>query len=656
MCLGLGILVALLVAGCSVSKSASAPTIPPNLLPPQIRSCSAQSPSELPDVIATAPAVKSISEGEEFYTLERAGAVEVSVAFSQAVFTECSENVVVVESTESNTLAVAARLAIHENASLLVNVKTTSTTQQPAPSLHPSVRAEINRLEPLAVTVIGSFETAQEILLISQGGGAELEGDAEGDSSEATDGDASGDTDSDSNSGSNSDSNRNNNRDTNQDAAQPPSVMLIPLSDTTLFADVFQTTVATTVAELMEVSSELPLPRSAGAATAAHVVKAVSTGAALAPPSAITISSVTPDTLGDPASDPAEILADVANGDQNSNNTIWLVPSDQVTVSLLALPAATAAGADLLYVHPDDIRLSHPATATTLRNTNRTHLQVGKMPSDSEWQLETVINAQQLPNGGFVLFPHRRIVAMYGHTNTRALGVLGEQGHEEGVERARSIAEGYDADGVPVVTAFEIITTIASSEPQPDGSYSAKTPIAELRPWIEQAEAAGMYVILDLQPGRTDFLTQAKEYEELLKLPHVGLALDPEWRLEPNQVHLRQVGSVDAAEVNQVVEWLANLVRENLLPQKLLVVHQFSLHMITNRSEIQTPPELAVMIHMDGQGEKNLKYGTYGHITAGALENGWWWGWKNFYDEDFPTLTAEETLSVSPVPYLVSYQ
>ena len=40
-----------------------------------------------------------------------------------------------------------------------------------------------------------------------------------------------------------------------------------------------------------------------------------------------------------------------------------------------------------------------------------------------------------------------------------------------------------------------------------------------------------MYVVLDLQPGRTDFLTQAKRYEPLLALPHVGLALDPEWRL-----------------------------------------------------------------------------------------------------------------------------
>ena len=278
------------------------------------------------------------------------------------------------------------------------------------------------------------------------------------------------------------------------------------------------------------------------------------------------------------------------------------------------------------------------------------------MPDDLDWQLAVLSNGQQLPGGGYVLFPSRRIVAMYGHTNTNALGVLGEQGAAEGVERAREIAQGYDADEIPVIEAFEIITTLASNAPGSDGNYSLRTSIADLRHWVDIAEHAGMYVILDLQPGRANFLSQAKEYEELLLKPHVGLALDPEWRLKPNEFHLRQIGSVDASEVNQVVDWLAQLVRNNNLPQKLLMVHQFSHQMITNRSEIRTSPELAVMIHMDGQGRSDLKFNTYAELTRNALDNGWWWGWKNFYDEDFPTLTPAQTLTARPVPYVVSYQ
>ena len=92
-----------------------------------------------------------------------------------------------------------------------------------------------------------------------------------------------------------------------------------------------------------------------------------------------------------------------------------------------------------------------------------------------------------------------------------------------------------------VVPAFEIIATVADSRAGDDGNYSNESPLDDLRPWIEAAGEAGLYVLLDLQPGRTDFLTQARLYEEFLRLPYVGLALDPEWRLGPDQFHLRAV-------------------------------------------------------------------------------------------------------------------
>ena len=212
--------------------------------------------------------------------------------------------------------------------------------------------------------------------------------------------------------------------------------------------------------------------------------------------------------------------------------------------------------------------------------------------------------------------PDRRMVAVYGHPSTAGLGVLGEQGPEDTVKRLQSIAAGYGADGLEVLPTFEIIATVASASAGADGDYSSVTDHEVIRPWIEVAAANGVYVVLDLQPGRSDFLSQAKHYEEFLRLPHVGLALDPEWRLKPNEVHLRQVGTVDAAEINQVVDWLAGIVREESLPQKLLIVHQFRFSMITNRELIETPPELAVMIHMDGQGSLSAKYNTWNTLTG----------------------------------------
>ena len=155
-------------------------------------------------------------------------------------------------------------------------------------------------------------------------------------------------------------------------------------------------------------------------------------------------------------------------------------------------------------------------------------------------------------------------------------------------------------------------------------------------------------MVLDIQPGRADFLTQAKIYEEFLRLPHVGLALDPEWRLKPGQFHLRQIGTVDAAEINRVVEWLAGIVREEALPQKLLILHQFRFSMITNRHLVETPPELAVLIHMDGQGPLGTKYNSWNALTNQLDADRFYWGWKNFYDEDSPTARPDQVLKLTP--------
>ena len=44
----------------------------------------------------------------------------------------------------------------------------------------------------------------------------------------------------------------------------------------------------------------------------------------------------------------------------------------------------------------------------------------------------------------------------------------------------------------------------------------------------------------------------------------------------PGGVPGEQIGSVDASMVNKVTAYLSKLIRENDLPQKLVVVHQFT--------------------------------------------------------------------------------
>ncbi|WP_290499874.1 hypothetical protein [Kocuria sp. UBA5001] len=264
---------------------------------------------------------------------------------------------------------------------------------------------------------------------------------------------------------------------------------------------------------------------------------------------------------------------------------------------------------------------------------------------------------EELIGGGTQLFPDRRFVALYGHPGTPGLGALGEQGPEESVTRVKELAKSYEPySEEKVIPAFEIIATTASSEPGPDGNYSTESTVDQLKPYVEAAERNDVYVVLDLQPGQADFLTQATQYEELLKHPNVGLALDPEWRLAPGQLPLQQIGSVDAAEINKTSDWLATLTRDNRLPQKTMLLHQFSMSMIENREAINTQhPELAFVLHADGHGTPDLKTGTWNALQEG-LPKGIRMAWKNFYDEDTPMYTPQQTFGVTPKPWFVSYQ
>ncbi|MGP5072940.1 hypothetical protein ACTXI0_11085 [Arthrobacter rhombi] len=270
---------------------------------------------------------------------------------------------------------------------------------------------------------------------------------------------------------------------------------------------------------------------------------------------------------------------------------------------------------------------------------------------------KTAAGGQELPGGGQVVFPARRMIALYGSPGTSSLGALGEQDLDGAIKRAKKLATEYQPHSKEKVQpAFEIIATVASAAPGTDGNYSSYTPVDQLEPWVKAAQQAGVYVVLDLQPGRNDFLTQAKHYEKLLSYPNVGLAYDPEWRLKPGQQHMKQIGSVDAAELNRTNDWLAALTRRKQLPQKVVILHQFRRSMIENRSTLDTThPELAMVLHADGNGTPGMKMATWDNLRRG-LPDGIRMAWKNFIDEDSPTFTPEQTFQIKPKPWFVSYQ
>ncbi len=335
--------------------------------------------------------------------------------------------------------------------------------------------------------------------------------------------------------------------------------------------------------------------------------------------------------------------------------TGWLIDPAEGALVAAAGVAAGARDEVVLPVDRNDLRAGRARTQRVHDAELESAVLLGAVTDEADWQLDVILDGPELPGGGFKPFEDERIVGIYGKPGASSLGVLGEQGVDASMDRAAAVAEPYATGGHTVVPAHDLIATTASSAPGPDGDYSNPIPAEELEPWVEATRESDQYLILDLQPGRSDFLSQAREYEHLLREPHVGIALDPEWRLAPGERHLEQIGSVGVAEVQAVADWLAELTREENLPQKLLVLHQFRISMLPDRDQLDAPEELAVVVHMDGQGAQPVKDATYQRITEGA-EDRWHWGWKNFYDED-PTLASpSQVLDREPEPVFVTYQ
>jgi hypothetical protein len=380
-----------------------------------------------------------------------------------------------------------------------------------------------------------------------------------------------------------------------------------------------------------------------------------------------------PDTVVAYGADTASSLSAMAGGARVLDASTGMLPEttpprpveatvlvDTARGDTAAAATARAAGAKVVPVSGTDPRTDSKAVRALHEAAPKSVVAVGKDfgPADRlHTRLTLAAGGAELPGGGQVVLHGRRIVCLYGHPGTPSLGVLGEQGVAASITRAKRLAAAYRRySDVPVVPAFEIIATVAQGAPGPDGDFSGESTVAQLRPWVDQARAAGLYVVLDLQPGKADLLAQARRYEQLLREPNVGLAVDPEWKLGPRQRPLGQIGGIDTSELNRTSAWLATLTAQHALPQKLFVIHQFRLTMIRHESALNTThDELSLLIHMDGQGSTPQKNSTW-HSVVTARPANLPLGWKNFYDEDHPMLNPAQTMAKRPAPMMISYQ
>ena len=259
----------------------------------------------------------------------------------------------------------------------------------------------------------------------------------------------------------------------------------------------------------------------------------------------------------------------------------------------------------------------------------------------------------ELPRGGRRIFPDFRVVAYYGAPQDVELGALGDGSPATVARKLEKRARGYARKTRPVLPAMELIAVIAANAPGEDGLWRTRQDAAVIDRYHRAARRAKALLLLDIQPGHSDFLVEARRLERWLREPDVGLALDPEWHT-PGVQPGTEIGSATSQQVNAVSAWLADIVREENLPEKLFVIHQFTEDMITDKERVKPRPGLAITMNVDGFGDRPNKISKYKQFTSEAVR--FHDGFKLFFKEDVNLMTPGAVLDLRPPPDLVVYE
>jgi hypothetical protein len=243
---------------------------------------------------------------------------------------------------------------------------------------------------------------------------------------------------------------------------------------------------------------------------------------------------------------------------------------------------------------------------------------------------------------GSELLEENQVVSYYGNPYVPAMGILGELEPEELTARVKAHARKYDALNGERGVQPALHMVYASAQPQPgaDGRHLLHVDRRTVRKYIDLACRHGMLVFLDIQVGLSDSVTELKGILQYLEAPHVHAALDPEFAMPRGQIPGKAVGSLDAAEINAAQHLLQSFVQERGLPDKLLIVHQFTDNMVTRRELISDYPNVRLVIDMDGIGKPEMKQAQFA-AYAGHAEYS---GIKLFFKQD-PGLMREEDVA-----------
>ena len=316
-------------------------------------------------------------------------------------------------------------------------------------------------------------------------------------------------------------------------------------------------------------------------------------------------------------------------------------------------------GLELLAIQNKPVNITKISkTDTSLLDTALYNLKLLQMVHDKpsyNWPVKTVY-----PLEGAVL-PFKRIVAFYGNLYSGGMGILGALPENQMLEKLQQEAINWqEADtSTPVRPALHYVAVTAQRSPGLSGKYRLRMPFHQIDRVLEMAKKIDAIVFLDIQVGHSTLEEEIPVLKKYLLLPNVHLGIDPEYSMKAGEVPCSTIGTFDAADINYTINYLAQLVREERLPPKILVVHRFTKAMVTNHKNINVLPEVQIVLNMDGFGYPAKKIDTYKHWIADEPVQ--FTGFKVFYKNDvnkkWPyVMSAGEILKLYPRPVYIQYQ
>jgi hypothetical protein len=247
--------------------------------------------------------------------------------------------------------------------------------------------------------------------------------------------------------------------------------------------------------------------------------------------------------------------------------------------------------------------------------------------------------------------PGIRLVSLYGAA--RGFGVIGRSSVDGAARKLKRKRDSYRrVFDKPVDGAFDLVSVIATRCGSGSSRCRIRVSDSVVTSYLRRVRNLGGRLILDVQPGRSDFLWELDHLRKWLRKPDVHLAIDPEWNVGPDGRPGDTQGSVGAGKINDITRELAKIVKRHNLPEKLLVVHEFHKRSIREDAKVRERRNVDVVQNFDGIGSPRAKRAAYRQLSTRRLFN----GFSIFYKLDTEVMGSRAVRRLSPRPHYVMYQ